>query len=198
MFLTRNEEVVALYFYLYAQTAEGIRNDSKIAQRYILYSNAVAHHGCHTDKRAYLNHIWQYAMLGSMQMLHSNDSDKIRGYAANIGSHMVEHMAKLLNVWFTGCIIDSCGSLCCYCSHNDVGSTGYGSLVEKHIASLQAIGLDLINIAFFVVNEVGSELIESKEMGVQASTTNLVASWFCHGSLAKTTEQRTYHEHATT
>ena len=111
---------------------------------------------------------------------------------------MVEHMAKLLDVWFAGCIIDSCGSFCCYCSHNDVGSTCYGSLVEEHIASIQAIGLDLINIALFVMNEVGSELIESKEMGVQASTTNLVASWFCHGSLTKTTEQRTNHEHATT
>ena len=59
MLLTGNEEVVTFLLYLYAKTTEGVWNDAEVFQRAVFDANAIPTHGCHTDKRAYLNHIGQ-------------------------------------------------------------------------------------------------------------------------------------------
>ena len=67
MRLSRDEEVVALHLYLDSQSAECVGNDAKLAYGAILDAYAVAHHCCHTDERAYLDHVWKNTVLGTVQ-----------------------------------------------------------------------------------------------------------------------------------
>ena len=55
MSLARDNEVVAFYFDFYTKTTESIGNDAEIIDRDILYTDAIATHGGHADKRAHLN-----------------------------------------------------------------------------------------------------------------------------------------------
>ena len=75
--LTWDEEVVALYFYLNAQSAECVWNDTKLTYGTILDAYAVAHHCCHTDERAYLNHVRQNTVFGTMQRLDTYDGNQV-------------------------------------------------------------------------------------------------------------------------
>src|SRR3712207_5865833 len=52
-----NEQVIAIFYNLNAQSAEGIQHDSKVFYRGILNADTVAYHSCHGNKRAYLYHI---------------------------------------------------------------------------------------------------------------------------------------------
>ena len=130
-----------------------------------------------------------------MELAHSLDADEVAGYAADFCSHVVEHMAKLLDIRFTGGIV-YCGlSLCHDSSHDDVCRSRYRSLVEQHIAALQLVGTYLIDIAVVDVAEPRSKIFEAEEMGVEPTATNLVASRLCYYRFVETGEQRSNHEH---
>ena len=99
--LFRNEEVIALYLHLHTESAEGIRNDTQVLHRHILDADAGSTHGSHTDEGTHLDHIRQDAMLSAMQLLHTHDGEQIAGNAANLGTHGIEQMTELLDVWLT-------------------------------------------------------------------------------------------------
>ena len=135
MFLTRDEEVVAIFLDFDAQTSEGIGDDAEIRERDVLDVYAVATHGRHTDKRAHFNHVGQQAVVGTMQRADANDGEQVAADACDVGSHAVKHVAELLDVGFAGCIIDGGSPLGEYGSHNNVGRTSDRSLVEQHIGT---------------------------------------------------------------
>ena len=62
-------------------------------------------------------------MLHTMQALHTYDSEEVAAYSTDARSHLVEHVAKLLDIRFTSCIIDCRCSLGKHCRHNYIGST---------------------------------------------------------------------------
>ena len=48
--------------------------------------------------------------------------------------------------------------------------SGNRSLIEQHIAALQFLCLYLINITLIIVNEVGAQILEAQEVGIQTAT----------------------------
>ena len=198
MFLFWNHKVIILYLYLHSQAAECIRNNAQILDRHILDAHTFTTHCRHADERTYLNHIRQDAMLGTMQFINTHDGEQVAGDAADLSAHRIEQMAELLDIWFASCIINGGSALCQYRCHDDIGGTGNRSLIEQHIAALQLLCLYLINITLIIVNEVGAQILEAQEVGIQTATTYLIATRLSYGSLATSTEQRTYHEHTTT
>ncbi len=188
MLLLWNDEVIALYLDLHTQAAESIRNDAQILDRYVLDADTGATHGSHSDERTHLDHIGQDAMLGSMQFLHAHDGEQVAGDAADLCSHRIEQMAELLDIRFASCIVDGGSSLGQHGSHDDIGSTRNGSLIEQHIAALQLLCLNLIHIALLIMHEVGTQILETQEVGVETATTYLVATRLGNGSLATTAQ----------
>ena len=137
-------------------------------------------------------------MFGSMQTFHTHDGEEVAGYAADACSHRIEQMAELLDIGFAGCIIDGGSTLGEHGSHDDIGSTRNGSLIEQHIAALQVVCLYLIDIALVIMHKLGSQIFETQEMRVETTATNLVATRLGNRSLSATTQERTDHEHAAT
>ena len=196
--LFRNEEVIALYLHLHTESAEGIRNDTQVLHRHILDTDAGSTHGSHTDEGTHLDHIRQDAMLGAMQLLHTHDGEQIAGNATDLGTHRIEQVTELLDVWFAGCIIDGGGSLGKNRRHDDVGSTGNRSLIKQHIASLQLLGLYLIYIALLIVYESCTQVFESQEVGIKTAAADLIATRLGDGSLAESAEQGSEHQYTAT
>ena len=197
MCLTGHEQVVALHLHLHAQSAEGIGNDAQVLQRHVLDANAASTHGRHTDERAHLNHVGQQAVLRPTERLDALDGEQVRAYALNLGAHAVQHVAQLLHVRFAGSIIDGGNARRHDGSHDDVGRTGHRRLVQQHVGSLQLCGTDFIDAARLNLSELGTQLLETEEVGVQSATTNLVATRLGNDSLAHTRQQRTNHQHRT-
>ena len=77
MFLSGNDDVVAFRLKTYAQTAEGVGNDAQIAQRHVLYTYSVAHHGSHSNERAYFYHVGQNAVGRTVERLDSHDGNVV-------------------------------------------------------------------------------------------------------------------------
>ena len=95
-------------------------------------------------------------------------------------------MAELLDVGFTGGIVDGGDTLGQHGSHDDVGRTGHRSLVQQHVGSLQTRGVDVEDTALRVMMEGGSQLVDAQEMGVQTAAAYLVASGLGHRGTSET------------
>ena len=176
---TRDEQVVALFFHFDAHAAEGIGNDAKVSERHILDADAVAHHRCHSDERAHLNHVGQDAVRRAVQAVNAFNGEQVGGDAADACAHAVEHAAQLLDVRLAGSVVDGGGATGQDGSHNDVGRAGDGGFVEKHISPLQSSrlrGRYLIDATLRHGVEVGTKALEAKEMRVEAPPPYLVAA----------------------
>ena len=193
--LVRNVEIVAVYVNLHAEPVEGVWNNAELSHGTVLYAYAVAHHCRHTDERSHLNHVGQYAVFGAVQLAYAVDVQEVGGDARNLGAHSVEHRAELLYIRLAGGVVYRCLALCENGSHDDVGSAGHGCLVEKHVCAVQFLRFYIIYVALVVGIERCAEVLEAEEVGVETSTSYLVAARFSHYSLAKASEQRTHHKH---
>ena len=137
-------------------------------------------------------------MLSTAKSLHALNTEKIRGNARNLCSHAVEHIAELLYIRLTGSIIDSRGAFCKYGGHDDIGSTGDRSLVEKHITALETVSPEFIDITTSHTTVTCAKLVETEEVSIKTTAAYLVATRLCHGGMTETAEQRTYHKHRAT
>ena len=144
--LMGNDEVVALNIDSHSQTAEGIGDITEISQRNILYSYALATHCRHTDERPHLDHIGQDIVFHAMDTLHTHYCEQVAANATDARPHLVEHVAKLLDIWFACGIIYSGSTLGKHRCHDDIGSTCHRSLVEQHIAPRELFSIYLIYI----------------------------------------------------
>ena len=167
-----------------------------MVDRHVLDPYAVAHHGSHADKGAYFDHVRQQCVCGAMQSVDSLDSEKVGGDAADVRSHGIEHLTELLNIRLTGGVVDGGDTFREHGSHDDVGSAGDGSLVEEHVASFEVVGLDLKHVAPLDALEVGTEMMESQEVCVEASASYLVTTRLSHYGPVVSCEERSEHEHA--
>ena len=104
-------------------------------------------------------------------------------------------MAELLDVWLTGGIIYSGGSLGHDGGHDDIGRSGHGRLVQQHVAAAQPFGSDFVDVAAADMAEVRTEIAEAEEMGVQTAAADLVTAGFGDDGLAEAGQQGAYHEH---
>ena len=134
-------------------------------------------------------------MVSSVQMVGSDDGQQVAADAADVGTHAVEQVAELLDIGFAGRIVDGGLSLGECGGHHDVGRTRHRSLVEQHVASLQPVGANLIDIALGHVAEAGSQHLEAQEVGVQSAASYLVASGTGDDGFAEAGQQRSDHEH---
>ena len=135
-------------------------------------------------------------MLGTVQTLYADDGDKVGGDAGDVRTHRVEQVAQLLDVRLAGSIIYCGGALGEDRRHDDVGGSRNRSLIKEHIRALQMLSLNGEHLALVVADELRPKILESEEVGVQSSATNLVATRLCHRSLAEASEQRTHKQHA--
>ena len=113
-----------------------------------------------------LNHVGQYAVLRAVQALYALNREQVGTNAVDMCSHSVEHAAKLLDVRFAGRIIYSCGATGKNSSHDNVGRSRDGSLVEEHVSSTQTVGENLVDITFGYMLELCTQSLEAQEMGV--------------------------------
>ena len=102
----------------------------------------------------------------------------------------------MLDVWFAGGIVDGGGAFGEDGCHDDVGCAGDAGFIEQHVFACELWGCDVIDIKLAVVFEDGSEFVYAHEMGVEASSSNLVSSWFCHACFVESSEEGTEHENA--
>ena len=198
MALFGDNEVVALYLDPHTETTEGVRDDAKVFDTDILDTDSIAAHRCHTDEGAYLDHIGQNMVFGTMQLLYTFDGEKVGSDTADLCPHTVQQMTELLDIGFAGSVINGGGAFGQNGSHDDIGCTCHRGFVEKHIGAFQLFGGDLKDITFGNAAESGAEFLEAKEMGVEASTPYLVATGFGDDSLASSCQQWTNHQHTTT
>ena len=71
-----------------------------------------------------------------------------------MGTHAVEHVAKLLDIGLAGSIVDSGSTFCQDCSHNDIGRSRHRSLVKQHVGAFQPARTDLVDVALFDMAEL--------------------------------------------
>ncbi len=130
VFLLRDVEVVVLFTDFDAQPPESVGNDAEVTQRHVLDAYAVAHHGGHPDERSYLNHVGQQPVFRAMKMIGTDNGEQVGTDAADGSPHAVEQVAELLDIGFTGGIVDSGRAFGEHCRHNDIGRSRDRSLIE--------------------------------------------------------------------
>ena len=136
-------------------------------------------------------------MLGASQRIDALDGQQVRGDSGDPGAHAVEHSAELLYVGFAGGVVDGGGAAGHDGGHDDIGRTGHGGFVEQHVGPLQLLALDHEELVGDVEIELGAEFLESEEMGVEATSSDLVSAGFGNVPDAESGEHGSDEHHGT-
>src|SRR6185312_14890163 len=129
--LGRNINIISLYFQFDSELSESVWNNTEVWQTYILDQEFTPGHRCHADKRTDLDHVRKNPVLRTTQFHHAFYFQQITSGSADAGAHAVEHVAELLDIGFTGCIVNGSGSGGQGGGHNNIGSSGNGGLFQQ-------------------------------------------------------------------
>ena len=200
-------KVVAFLPYLHAQATEHLRNQAQMLQCHITYCYVALSHSSHTYKTANLNHIGQQTMYSAAKAVDTFDCKSVAAYTADACTHLVEHLAQLVDVWLAGGVHYCCRALSHNSSHNNIGRTCNTGLVEQHIPACQPIaGIEPVasilgtssvfrcRHAQQKVLDLGTEHFHTRQMGVNAAAAYLVTTRLRYNCHTETSQQRTgYH-----
>ena len=188
--------VVSFLLNLDAHTAETLGNDSKVLHRNVLDGEGGAGDGRKAYEASHFDHIRKDGVVCSAQFLDACYGEQVGAYALYLGAHCREQAAKLLDVRLAGGVVDCGFAFCQDAGHHNVGGTGDGGFVQKHIATLEALGRFKEESAFLVlVGKGGSQLAEAVNVGVHAAAANLVAARLCEIRAAEAGKERSYHHY---
>ena len=135
MALFGDNEVVAIYLNSHTETTEGVGDDAKVFDTDVLDTDSIAAHRCHTDEGANLDHVGQNMVFGTVQLLYTFDGEKVGSNTANLRTHTVQQMTKLLDIGFAGSVIDGSGAFGHNGCHNDIGCTCHRGFIEEHVGA---------------------------------------------------------------
>ena len=135
--LLRNKDIITTTLKIDTQFAESLRNHSKLIVCHVLDGDRTAVHCCQSDEGTDLDHVWKNHMLSAAKLFYTCDCQQVGTNSINLCAHAHQHLAKLLEIWFAGSVIDGCHPLSQGCSHHDIRSTCHRSLVQKHIFSCE-------------------------------------------------------------
>ena len=130
-FMGWDVEVVAALPYFDAQTAENLWYETQMFNHYIFNRDVALGHGGHAYETSHLNHVGKQPVGGASKVVHTLDGQTVAAHAADAGTHPVEHLAELIDVWLAGGIHDGCGTFGTDGSHNDIGGTRDAGLVNR-------------------------------------------------------------------
>jgi hypothetical protein len=145
-------------------------------------------HGSEADEAADLDHVGQKGMFSTAEFFYTFYDDQVGPDAADPGTHAVEHEAKLLEIGFAGGVVDGGGAFGEYGGHDDVGGAGHRCFIQEHVAAFECGGVDMEEVLAGVEVELGAELLEAEEMGIEAPAADLVASRFGEAGFAEAGE----------
>ena len=101
-----------------------------------------------------------------MQLFHTFDGQQIGTDAGNLGTHLIEHAAQLLDVRFASSIVNGSGALGKHGSHDDIGCTSNTGFVQEHMGTAQFVGVNLIYATFGAVVEFCPQFLDANKVGV--------------------------------
>src|SRR5690606_5838168 len=122
--------VITLYLKVDSKLPEFFGNDSQMVHTSILNSDVASRHSRQTNERSHLDHIRQHFMRCACEITHSFNGEQIAGNAADLRTHAIEHIAKLLDVRLAGSVVNFRGAICHHRTHDDVGSTRHRWLIK--------------------------------------------------------------------
>src|SRR5690606_11415218 len=103
-------DVVLTVFHPDAQLPELVGDDAQMVDARMADREFASRHGRHADERADFDHIRKDAMLTALQGRDTFYGEQVRAYAMYMGTHAVQHAAKLLHVRLTGGIVNGGGA----------------------------------------------------------------------------------------
>ena len=198
MLLCRHKYIVTALFQTDTQTTETVGNDSQVFIRHILDSNFTSRHGSHSDKTADLNHIWKHPMRTAFQARYTFDGKQVRCNARNLGSHAIQHPAQLLQIRFTGCIVNRGHSFGQYSCHHNIGRTGHRSLIQQHISPFQLLGIDAKTTIHGIIFKRSTQFLNTQEVRIQTATPDFITTRFRNHCLSEASYQRAYQHYRAT
>ena len=200
MFLGRHVDVIAALFQIDSKTAETVRNHSQILIGNILDGDGALGQGGHSDEGSDFDHVRKDGVSRSMQSPDSPDPEEIGTDAADVRSHCAQQSAQLLDIRFTGSVVDGGLPFCQRGGHQDVRSTGHRGFVKEHVAALEMPAFrdaQTERPERVIIFDGSSKIQHSLNMCVHAAPSYLVSARFreiCHSEAG---EQRSDDHHGT-
>ena len=190
-------QVVAPALQADTQFFEGGGYESELVNFRIFDRDFGLRHGGQSDETANFNHIRQAAVFCTLQAFDAFDVQQVRADAFNFRTHAHQHPAELLHIRFAGGVVNRSFSLRQYSGHHDICRARHRNFVHVDIRAAQAARwlLHVIDIVFVVVFEFRAELLQSVEVGIEASATDFIAAGFWERSASKPGEQRADKHH---
>src|SRR5215212_9115689 len=115
-------------------------------------------------------------MLCTGQVSNSFNSEEVAPDALDVCTHSFQHFAQLLNVWFTGCIINSCSAPGHNSRHDNVGCSCHRRLIKQQVSAMQVTSLNVKESIFRMINKFGAQLLETKDVSVEPSSADLISA----------------------
>ena len=118
-----------------SEPAETLRDNAQVLPGNVLDGNRTPGQCGHAYETAHLDHIRKNPVRCSMKRFLAIDSQEIGADAFDFSTHCDQHFAELLDIRLAGRIVDYGLAFSQTCRHQDIGSAGHGSLIQKHITA---------------------------------------------------------------
>ena len=97
----------------------------------------------------------------------------------HVSKESIEHLAKLLDIWLTCCIINRSGAFGKYSSHNDIGSPGHRRFIKQNVCAVESFwSCDIKKVLIKYITEICTQFLKSKEVCVKTSSADFVTTRF--------------------
>ncbi|MBA7693511.1 hypothetical protein ES703_102097 [subsurface metagenome] len=125
-------------------------------------------------------------MFATMKLIGALNGKKIRSDTGDLCSHIIKHLAQLLDIRLTCSMIDRSDTFGHNSRHYKISSSCYRGFLQQHIGSTKFFGRDGIIVIFLVVNKFGSQINKTVEMNIKSAATYFISSGFGYVSFSKT------------
>ena len=188
--MRRNKNIIPPSLYSNPKSSELSRNNTQLVISSILNCNLTGSHCRQPYETTNLNHIRKNRVLSTVQRGDTLYRKQVRAYSRNLRPHTVQHLTKLLQIRFTGSIVNSGLTLSQNSSHYNICRACHRSLIKEHVTTLQPISFQLKKAADLFKVKLSPEFLKTNQVSIKASSPDLITTRFRHICKAKTCEQR--------
>ena len=150
-------------------------------RNYIFDQNIAACCRCSEHIGSCLDHIRHNRIICTVQHLHTSDTDHIRTGTLDIGTHAVQEVCCIYNVWLFCRIFNNGISFCHRCCHHNINGCTYRYSIHENMSSMKSVRCRCHDGTVFDIDGC-TQCTEAFQMQIDRAASDVTATrqrYFC-------------------
>src|SRR4030095_2289897 len=164
--LRRNMQIVIDEIHLDAELLKFFGNNPNVVKACILNCNVTLRHCGKANKRSHFDHVRQHTVFRTPQVVYTFYPQQVTPDSVNLCPHSIEHLAKLLNVRFTSCVVNGCLTNGHHCSHDQICRSRNRGLIHQQKGPLKVGSQQMKKAILSMIVEISAKPFKIHNMSI--------------------------------